>query len=143
MMRIIKESLQDVSNYLRSTDLKDEVLNEYPEWRNNPTSVSDDINFYILDLVKERFPDETTHPDVILTTVFKVYGEESEVISTDHLVVKFNGTYYDYTAHEFNDSFDNKLSFEVVPVTQSTITSNRQINSGVSSVKYYALLEQR
>lgn len=140
-MRILKEALQDVSDYLQSSDLKESLINKFPEIREDPSSVEYGVNDFIIDSVVERFPEEPI-PDLVGVIVIKVLGEESEVISTDHEVIKFNGTFYDYTAHQFSDSYSNLLSFNNIPVTQKVVTNDRQINDGISSVKSYALLER-
>lgn len=140
MMRIIKESLQDVSDYLRSSGLKEELVNELPKIVDSPESVEYGVNDYIVSLVQERFPDEP-EPQITDVMVIKVQGDDTEIVSSDHEVIEFNGVLYDYTAHQFSNSYNNLLSWNSVPVTQPVITNDRQINDGVSSVKYYALLK--
>lgn len=140
-MRILKETLQDVVDYLQSSELKDDLVNRFPEVKKDPSSVEYGVNDFIIESVIERFPDEPI-PDLAEVVVIKALGSNTEVVSTDHEVIKFNGTYYDYTAHQFSDAYSNLLSFNNVPVTQKVITNDRQINSGVSSVKSYALLER-
>lgn len=138
MIRILKESLQDVENYLQTSDLRDQILNEFPDVRDNPESVEFEVVSFIVDLVSERFPDEPK-ASVDTVTVLKVIGNDIDPLSTSHVVVKFNNNYYDFTAHQFSDSFRN-LNFSNVPVVQSVITNERQVSEGVSTVKSYVLL---
>lgn len=139
MIRILKESLQDVSNYLTSSDLVQSLQTKIPEVKSYPEFVEVDVCYTVVDLVKEVFPDEK-EPTVVTTEVLKVVDEETEVLSSDHSVVEFNGTLYDFTAHQFKDSYSGLLSYEEVPVVQKVVTNDLQVNSGISSVKSYALV---
>lgn len=139
-MKIIKESLQDISDYLRSSELKDDIILEYPEIKNDPESVEYGVNDYVISSVEARFS-ENILPKTADVVVLKIQGDDTEVLSSDHEVVEFNGTFYDYTAHQFSDSYNNLLTFNSIPVTQQVITNDRQLNDGVSSVKSYALLK--
>lgn len=140
MIVILNESLQDVDNYLKSSELKDSILEEFPEIKNDPESVDYEVSDFVVSQISSRFPDDRP-PEVVNVEVLKVAGDETEVISTDHSVVNFNGSFYDFTAHQFSDSYSKLLSYVNVPVTQKVITNDLQINDGVSSVKSYALLE--
>lgn len=140
MIVILNESLQDVDNYLKSSELKDSILEEFPEIKNDPESVDYEVSDFVASQISSRFPDDRP-PEVVNVEVLKVAGDETEVISTDHSVVNFNGSFYDFTAHQFSDSYSKLLSYVNVPVTQKVITNDLQINDGVSSVKSYALLE--
>lgn len=141
MLRIINESLQDVSDYLRSSDLKEEVRLEYPSVVNNPASIEDEVNHYIVSLVEDRFPNEPI-PEIVSVVVIKIIGDISEVLSSDHQVIEFNGTFYDYTAHQYSDSYNSQITYsQSIPVTQQVVTNDRQLNDGISSVKGYALLK--
>lgn len=140
MIRILNESLQDVSDYLRSSDIKEELVEEIPEIMNDPGPYESKINELVVNLVVDRFPSEPT-PKVVPVVVIKSFGDDSEVVSSDHEVIEFNGSLYDYTAHQFTDSYSDLINYQVIPVTQNVITNDSQINSGVSSVKSYALLK--
>lgn len=140
MIAILNESLQDVDNYLKSSELKDSILEEFPEIKNDPDLIDYEVSDFVVSQVSSRFPDDRS-PEVVNVEVLKVAGDETEVISTDHFVVRFNGSFYDFTAHQFSDSYSKLLSYVNVPVTQKVITNDLQINDGVSSVKSYALLE--
>lgn len=140
MILILNESLQDVDNYLRSSELKDSILEEFPEIKNDPGSIDYEVCDFVITNISERFPNDRS-PESVRAEVLKVVGDEIEVISTDHFIVKFNGTFYDFTAHQFSDSYSKLLTYNNVPVTQKVITNDLQINDGVSSVKSYALLE--
>lgn len=138
MIKILKESIQDVENFLQTSELRGQVLDEIPEVRDDPSSVETEVNQFILNAIKKRFPDERS-PKVVTVSVVKVVGSDIDVLSTGHQVVEFNNNYYDFTAHEFSDTFRG-LSILNTPVVQSVITNDRQISEGVSTVKSYALL---
>lgn len=138
MIKILRESLQDVENFLQTSELRDQILNAVPEVRDDPFSVETEVSQFIVNIVRERFPDERL-PKIVLVSAVKVVGNDIEVLSTGHQVVEYNNNYYDFTAHQFNDSFRD-LSISNIPVVQSVITNDRQINEGVSTIKSYALL---
>ena len=140
MMKILKESFQDVSDYLRSSDIKEELIEEFPEIKDYPDQVEDEVNRYIIDLVEERFSDAKI--EVVLVSILKIVDSESEIVAQDHPVIEFNGVLYDYTAHQFIDSYSGLLSYSAVPVTQQVVTNERQLTSGISSVKSYAMLKE-
>lgn len=139
MIKILKESFQDVSNYLTSSSLKEKLSQEFPDYRTDPQKDEEEVLKKIVDLAQEEYPDEGTLliEDV---TVLQVMGDEVEVLSASHPVIQYNGTWYDFTAHQFSESFNRLLDYSKVPIIQSVITNDGQIADGVSSVKYYALL---
>lgn len=139
MMRILKESFQDVSDYLRSSDIKEELIEEFPEIKSSPGQIEDIVNDYIIDLVEERFPDSQIEVDTV--SVIKIVDDESEVIAPEHPVIEFNGVLYDFTAHQFAESYSGLLSYSTVPVTQQVVTNDRSLSAGISSVKSYAMLK--
>lgn len=139
MIKILKESFQDVSSYLTSSDFKQSLQESVPEIRTNPEFSEIDVCSSVVDLVTEQFPDEM-EPKVVTTEVLKVQGDEIEVLSSDHNVVEFNGVLYDFTAHQFAESYNGLLDYDEVPVTQEVITNDLQVSDGVSSVKSYVLV---
>lgn len=142
MMKILEESLQDVSNFLISKELKDLIVDKFPTIRKDPESVEDDVNDFVVQEILSQF-DENIQPKVTQVVVIKVLGDESEIVTAQHRVVEYNGTYYDFTAHQFTEEFNNLIKFGMTPVVQSVITSDAQINDGVSTIKSYALLEYK
>lgn len=141
-MKILEESLQDVSNFLVSKELKDLIIDKFPSIRKDPESVEDDVNDFVVQEILSQF-DENILPKVTQVVVIKVLGDESEIVTAQHRVVEYNGTYYDFTAHQFTEEFNNLIKFGMTPVVQSVITSDAQINDGVSTIKSYALLEYK
>lgn len=141
-MKILEESLQDVSNFLVSKELKDLIVDKFPSIRKDPESVEDDVNDFVVQEILSQF-DENILPKVTQVVVIKVLGDESEIVTAQHRVVEYNGTYYDFTAHQFTEEFNNLIKFGMTPVVQSVITSDAQINDGVSTIKSYALLEYK
>lgn len=139
MMRILKESFQDVSDYLRSSELKDQVAENFPEIKSDPEDLETDICGYIVDLVEERFPDAEVTTSVV--SIIKIVDDDSEVIAFEHPVIEFNGVLYDFTATQFKDSYSNLLNYNILPVTQQVVTNENQLNSGISSVKSYTMLK--
>lgn len=142
MMKILEESLQDVSNFLISKELKDLIVDKFPLIKKDPESVEDSVNDFVVQEVLSQF-DENILPKVTQVVVIKVLGDESEIVTAQHRVVEYNGTYYDFTAHQFTEEFNNLIKFGMTPVVQSVITSDAQINDGVSTIKSYALLEYK
>lgn len=140
MKRIIEESIQDIDAYLTSSEIKDKLVEEYPNLRDDPSLDEADINEYVVELVGKSFPDESLQPSIVFSEVVKVLGSETETIATGHPVVRYNGQLYDYTASQFNDSYNDLITFDKLPVTQRVISSPSQVNQGVSSVKSYALI---
>lgn len=141
MIKILEETLQDIQSYLTSAELMDKINEEYPEIKDDPSGFEDDICQFVLEQVGEVFPEDYNTPSVTVVEVIKVAGSETETLSTDHPVVKFNGQYYDYTATAFSDSYSGLINFDKLPVTQKVLSTMSQVNQGVSSVKSYALYE--
>lgn len=139
MMRILKESFQDVSDYLRSSELKDQVAENFPEIKSDPEDLETDICGYIVDLIEERFPDAEATTSVV--SVIKIVDDDSEVVAFEHPVIEFNGVLYDFTATQFKDSYSNLLNYDALPVTQQVVTNENQLSSGISSVKSYTMLK--
>ena len=65
----------------------------------------------------------------------KLAFDNIDIIDTVHPVINYNGNYYDYTAQRYNNSFDDLISTTNIPITQSIIHSDNQINSNLSTVK--------
>lgn len=138
MIKILNESLQDVDSFLKS-EVKVLIEDQIPHSKKDPND--SEVNEFIMNRVSEEFPEDTNRPEIVSVAAIKVQGEETEVITTDHQVIKFNGYLYDYTAHRFVDEFNGLLTFGQVPVIQPVITNDSQINDKISTVKFYALVE--
>lgn len=136
----IYESLQDVESFLKN-EVKGLLEDEFSQIKNSPESVGDpEVNEFIINRVADKFPDEMK-PESVMVAVVKVLGDETEIVTADHSVIKFNGYLYDFTAHQFTEEYNNLLTFGQIPVIQSVITDDSQVNEGVSTVKSYALVE--
>lgn len=136
----IYESLQDVESFLKN-EVKGLLEDEFSQIKKSPESVGDpEVNEFIINRVADKFPDEMK-PESVMVAVVKVLGDETEIVTADHSVIKFNGYLYDFTAHQFTDEYSNLLTFGQIPVIQSVITDDSQVNEGVSTVKSYALVE--
>ena len=142
MMRILEESLQDVSNFLISKELKDLITEKFPDIIREPELVEDEVNEFVVQEILSQY-DENILPKIVQVVVIKVLGDESEIVTAQHRVIEYNGTLYDYTAHQFTEEFNNLIKFGMIPVVQSVINSDAQINDGVSTIKSYALLEYK
>lgn len=136
MIRIF-ESLQDVSDYLKLECYSD-LFSEFGDL-SKYNGTDDKVVNFIISFVKEHFPDEPV-PTSVDVVVVKVLGDDTEVVSTDHKVVAYNGYYYDFTACQFNDEYGNLITEGNLPVIQPVITNDSQINDKVSTVKSYALV---
>ena len=136
----IYESLQDVESFLIN-DMKELLAQQFSQIKKSPESVGDpEVNEFVVNRVVDEFPDEMK-PESVSVVVIKVQGDETEIVTADHTVVKFNGYLYDFTAHQFTEEYNNLLTFDQIPVVQSVITDDSQVNDGVSTVKSYALVE--
>lgn len=139
MIRIY-ESIQDVESFIKD-DIKDLLADQFPDIKKSPESVGDyEVVEFVINRVADKFPDEM-RPESVTVAVVKVQGEETEIVTADHQVVKFNGYLYDFTAHQFTEEYNNLLTFAQVPVIQFVVNSDSQVNEGVSTVKSYALIE--
>lgn len=134
---IIRESYQDVEMYLRSSDLVEKIINKFGEEFYNKSDYGEVTN-YIKQTVSEMF--NNTMVDIEKVIVCKVVDSDIDIINTSHYVINFNGNYYDYTAQQFNDSFNGQIRVPNIPVVQMIIHSDNQINSNLSTVKSYVLL---
>lgn len=134
MMKILTESLQDISDFLLSTDLRKSVLKRYPD-----ISPESDVLNYIMEQVASQY-DDTPRPEIVTVSALKVVGYESDVMSTSHKVIQFNGSYYDFTANQFTEEFSNLIKVSMLPVVQPVIKSDSQIKDTVSTIKSYVLL---
>lgn len=140
MIKILNESLQDVDSFLKN-DIKELLSEQFPSISKNPEDIGEiEINEFIVNRVVDEFPDEM-RPELVQVVVIKVLREETEIVSGDHQVIKFNGYLYDYTAHQFTEEYNNLLTFGQIPVIQTVIKDDSQVNDGVSTVKSYALVE--
>ena len=140
MKRIINESFQDITKFLKGTRLRIMIENEFPEIKSSPESVEDEVLEFIIDQTYFEFPDDYDLPEITDAVVMKVVGNDTEIVDSSHSVIKFNGTLYDYTAHRYVDAFNDLLTYGRTPVIQSVITNDKQLNDGVSTVKGYALM---
>lgn len=139
MMRVICESdYRDISDFLISSVFVDEIVRNIPEIVNHPSDVESEVNQYVVRRVKDLYQDQSIRLEKVV--VIRTDGYESDVVSSNHEVVLYNGTYYDYTAHQFSDSYNNLIGIKQIPIVQSKITNELQIDETVSSVKYYAML---
>lgn len=134
---IIRESYQDVEMYLRSSDLVERIINKFGEEFYNKSDYGE-VTDYIKQTVSEMF--NNTMVDIEKVIVCKVVDSDIDIINTSHYVINFNGNYYDYTAQQFNDSFNGQIRVPNIPVVQMIIHSDNQINSNLSTVKSYVLL---
>lgn len=142
MIKILNESYQDVENFLKSNELIDIVKTTYPNYVNNPKSVEHEVNDLILQEISSQY-DETIYPQEVRVVVIKISGDDIAIITSDHFVIEYNGFYYDFTAHQFKEEYNNLIKVGLIPVIQPIITSDRQITDSVSTVKSYALLEYK
>lgn len=138
MRRIITESFQDIETYLLSQELMDKLTEELPGWSNGDYS-SDEITDKVVEILTDEFPDDSGFVSERVI-VLKVKGEDVEVVTADHYAIRYNGSYYDYSAVLLNDSFSGLINRESTPVVQNVITNDLQINDKVSTVKGYAML---
>lgn len=134
---IIRESYQDVELYLRSSDLVEKLVAEFGEEFYNDSDYGEVTN-YIQGIVSDMFDNTTVTVEKVI--VCRVVDSDIDIINTAHYVINFNGNYYDYTAQAFNDSFNGLISTANIPVVQTIIHSDNQINSNLSTVKGYVLL---
>lgn len=133
---IIRESYQDIELYLRGSDLIEKITDKFGDDFYNIDS--EDVSNYIQQLISDMF--DSTLVTVEKVIVCKSIDSDIDIINTTHYVVNFNGNYYDYTAQEFNDSFNGQISISNIPIVQRIIHSDNQINSNLSTVKGYVLL---
>lgn len=144
MRRIIVESFKDVESYLRGQILKDQLVEEFAMMKSNPASIDKEVAEFVVDQVHQRYSAEEVSDIVVAQAiVVKVFDGETDIVTTDHYVVRYNGMFYDFTAHQFGDAFNNLIKFTDAPVVQPVITNDRQLSSSVSTVKAYALLEYK
>lgn len=134
-MRILKESFQDVEAYLRGSDLISKIVEEFGD---DFSLYNEEVTNFVKSEVENQFDD--TDVKVEKVVVCKVVGEDIDLISSDHYVINYNGTYYDYTAQEFNDSFNGLIKLTSIPVVQNVIHSDNQLNDKLSTIKGYVLL---
>lgn len=134
-MKILKESFQDVEAYLRSSDLISKIIKEFGD---DFSSYNEEVINFVENEVESQFDD--TNIKVEKVVVCKVVGEDVDLINSDHYVINYNGTYYDYTAQEFNDSFNGLIKLTSIPVVQNVIHSDNQLNDKLSTIKGYVLL---
>ena len=139
MIKILDESIQDVEAFLKN-DVIDMIKEDFPEYVKDPASIDEMVAGYVVGVLNDMYPDEIPafNPQV---AAVKVLGDETEFLTTDHYVVKFNGYFYDYTAHQFTEEYSGKITIDRMPVVQRVLTDDSQINDGVSTVKSYALVE--
>lgn len=136
MKKILRESYQDIEIYLRSPDLISQLVVAFGE---NLEDYGQDVTDYVVDTVQSNFGEDISiKSDEVL--VCKVVDEDVDILSTNHSVVNYNGYYYDYLASEFNDSFDDLINIDALPVVQLIIHSDNQISNKLSTVKGYTLL---
>lgn len=133
---IIRESYQDIELYLRGSDLIEKITDKFGDDFYNIDS--EDVSNYIQQLISDMF--DSTLVTIEKVIVCKSIDSDIDIINTTHYVVNFNGNYYDYTAQEFNDSFNGQISISNIPIVQRIIHSDNQINSNLSTVKGYVLL---
>lgn len=139
MIKIL-ESLQDVESFIKN-DLKKMIEDQFPEIRKSPELVGDDeVVEFAINRIADQFPDDF-RPESVTVAVVKVQGSETEIVTADHQVLKFNGYLYDFTAHQFTEEYNNLLTFGQVPVIQSRITDDSQVTEGASTVKSYVMVE--
>ena len=133
-MKIV-ESYQDIENYLRNAELIDKLIERFGEDFYSQNRYGELIDF-IDDIIEEQFGARVDGERVVIC---KVVDEDIDLIDTDHYVVVYNGYYYDYTAMQFSDQFEN-LSPASIPVVQKVIKSDDQIIETLSTVKGYIIL---
>lgn len=139
MIKIL-ESLQDVESFIKN-DLKKMIEDQFPKIRKSPELVGDEeVVEFAINRIADQFPDDL-RPESVTVAVVKVQGSETEIVTADHQVIKFNGYLYDFTAHQFTEEYNNLLTFGQVPVIQSRITDDSQVNEGASTVKSYVMVE--
>lgn len=134
-MIILKESFQDVESYLRSSDLIDKITDEFG---NDFSDFDKEVSEFVIQIVEDQFEDQSIKTERVV--VCKVVGEDVDLINSDHTVVNYNGSYYDYTAQKFNDSFNGLIKLTSIPVVQNVIHSDNQLNDKLSTIKGYVLL---
>lgn len=132
-MRILKESIQDIENYLKGRAV-DDLIDTYGS---NFSDFGSDVPDHVSDQVFLEFGEEV---EVVEVVVCKVIDDEVDIISQEHPVIKYNGNYYDYNAQEFDYLFSNLITRDRLPVIQKVINSDNQISERLSSVKGYVLL---
>lgn len=137
MRKIVKESYQDIAIFLRSSELVNMIIDEFGEDfydKNNFGQVTE----FVVDKVLEMFDEPLIVDERVI--VCKVVGTNVDLVDTDQYVVNFNGTYYDYTAQKYNDSFNDLINVGTIPVVQNIIHSDNQITDKLSTVKGYVIL---
>ena len=137
MMKILRESYQDVEVFLRSTDLINQIVEEFGRDSLRNSELATDICSFVVDQVSQQFDTEITFENVV---VCKVIGEDIDFVDQMHPVVVFNGFYYDYTAMIYSTSFNNLIQIAALPVVQKIINSDEQITDKLSTIKGYTLL---
>lgn len=135
-MKILNESnIYDISEYLLGGELQEYLYDKYTdsELNSSDTEVCQDI----ISICEEEFPD-LVPPKIRRVNVYKVNGDQYELVDPAHDVLEYNGKYYDYTATQYNELFS--IVRYKLPVIQPVLTSYNLINSTVSSVKNYVML---
>ena len=133
---IIRESYQDVENYLRSSDLIEKIILQFGDDFYNEVDYGE-VTTYVQSVINEMYGSNVVPEKVIIC---KVVDDNIDIIDTAHYVINFNGNYYDFTAQRYNESFDGLIGLANIPVTQSIIHSDNQINSNLSTVRGYVML---
>lgn len=138
MMKILTESYQDVEVFLRSTDLINQIIEEFGRESLVKAQSADNIVSFVVDKTNTQFStDEVMATNTVLC---KVVGTDIDVVDSRHPVVVFNGYYYDYSALAYNISFNSLIPITALPVIQKIINSDEQITDRLSTIKGYTLL---
>lgn len=136
-MKILRESYQDIESYLRGSELLESIFSKYG--KNFAVELtSGEVCNYVRDLVNQMF--DTDQIKVEEVSICKATGNQFDLIESTHEVINYNGSYYDYCALAFNDSFNGLIKIANLPIVQKVVHSDKQITDRLSTVKGYVIL---
>ncbi len=135
-MRIL-ESYQDIETYLRGAELFETIINNFGDKFYNKNKYGEVVDF-VQEYVESKF--EINNIEVERVIICKVVGDELDLVDTDQYVINYNGTYYDFCAQRFNNSFNNLITSAIIPVVQKVVHSDKLITDKLSTVKGYVIL---
>ncbi len=132
------ESLRSVESFLRGETLKTALIEEFGKdfSLQSPEEVIDFVCNYVESMTEFIV-------EKAMVSVLHCSEDAVDIVDTNHQVVRFNGKYYDYTARQYDDSFDENILNGNIPVIQPIIYTNDQVRPTISTIKYYVMLGEK